>query len=45
VTFLNCFPAVNISVHSKKSYPTTDSSYMLEEIRKALNDMRKLYNL
>ncbi|XP_065912529.1 carnitine O-palmitoyltransferase 1, liver isoform-like [Dysidea avara] len=36
---------VNCSVHSKKSCPSTDSTHMLEQIRKAMNDMRELYNL
>ncbi|XP_065910251.1 carnitine O-palmitoyltransferase 1, liver isoform-like [Dysidea avara] len=36
---------VNFSVHSKKSCPSTDSTHMLEQIREAMNDMRKLYNL
>ncbi|XP_065912520.1 carnitine O-palmitoyltransferase 1, muscle isoform-like [Dysidea avara] len=36
---------VTFSMHSKKSCPSTDSKHMMEQVRKALNDMRELYNL
>ena len=37
--------SVNFSVHSKKSCSATDSTCMLEELRRAFTDMRKLYKL
>jgi len=36
---------VNFSIHSKKSCPSTDSTHMLEQIKKAMNEMKELYNL